>query len=100
MGLPKGTTNNPAGRPKGSTNKAGAELRERITTFVEERWEQIQEDFEYLEPKERLQFFEKLLVYALPKLQNIKHEADENGFPISLQEHRIIIEDMTVPQEQ
>jgi hypothetical protein len=76
MGLPKGVTNNPAGRPKGSTNKTGTELRERITSFIEDRWEQVEADFDALEPKDRLQFFEKLLTYALPKLQSVNHEGE------------------------
>lgn len=76
MGLRRGETNNPNGRPKGSQNKVSAELRERLTAFVENHWEQVEADFDALEPKERLQFFEKLLSYTLPKLQSVKHEAD------------------------
>jgi hypothetical protein len=79
MGLPKGSTNNPGGRPKGSVNKVGAELRERITAFIEDRWETLEEDFELLDPKDRLHFLEKLLAYALPKLQTVKHEGELPG---------------------
>lgn len=71
MGLTKGHTNNPAGRPKGTPNKAGAELRERVTAFVADRWGQFESDFDQLEPKERMQFIEKLMAYTMPKLQAV-----------------------------
>lgn len=68
MGLPKGKTNNPAGRPEGSKNKNSKEMREMVTAFVCEQWDKVVNDFDSLEPKERLQFFEKMLQYSLPKL--------------------------------
>lgn len=70
MGLHKGQTNNPAGRPKGKPNKITADLRTRINDFLNENWDTLQKDFEKLEPKDRLQFYEKLLQYGLPKLQS------------------------------
>lgn len=69
--MSKGRTNNPAGRPPGTPNKAGAELRERVMAFVADRWEQVESDYTQLEPKERLQFLEKLMAYSLPKLQAV-----------------------------
>lgn len=81
MGLAKGHTNNPAGRPKGTPNKVGAELRERVTAFVDQYWEQMEADFEQLEPKERIQFFEKILGYTLPKLQSIKQKITQENEP-------------------
>ncbi len=70
MPLKKGQTNNPNGRPKGSRNKVTASLRARINDFLNNNWENLQKDFEKLEPKEKLMFYEKLLQYGLPKLQN------------------------------
>ncbi len=72
MGLQKGHTNNPKGRPQGSKNKINDEIRERINAFITARWEGLEADFEALEPKERLQFFEKLLSYTLSKPQSFK----------------------------
>jgi hypothetical protein len=70
MGLNKGITNNLNGRPVGSKNKATAEIRELLTTFIAENWENVQQDFNALDPKERLAFYEKILQYTLPKLQS------------------------------
>lgn len=70
MGLPKGRTNNLAGRKFGTPNKITSSMRHNINNFLAENWEQVQADFKALEPKERLIFYEKLLSYGLPKLQS------------------------------
>ena len=70
MGLKKGMTNNPEGRPVGSQNKVTVELRKRINDFLNDNWDNLQDDFEQLEPKERANFYEKLLQYGLPKMQH------------------------------
>ena len=63
----KGKTNNPGGRPAGTPNKVTTTLRQQINNFLNENWEQVRNDFKELEPKERLQFYERLLSYSLPK---------------------------------
>lgn len=65
----KGITNNPNGRPKGIPNKVTTDLRQWITSFIEDNLEQIQHDWETLEPRDRIVLFEKLLKYSLPTLQ-------------------------------
>ena len=70
MGLPKGRTNNPNGRPFGAKSKVTTELRKRINDFLTDNWDKLQQDFEQLEPKERVNFYEKLLQYGLPKMQH------------------------------
>ena len=45
MGLKKGQTNNPAGRPKGAINKANRELRDMIKDFLVENLENFQRAF-------------------------------------------------------
>ena len=45
MGLKKGQTNNPAGRPKGTINKANRELRDMIKDFLAENLENFQRAF-------------------------------------------------------
>ena len=65
----KGHTNNPKGRPAGKPNKVTADLRQRITTFLEDQWQTLETEFSGLEAKDKLVFFERLLQYSLPKLQ-------------------------------
>ena len=77
MGLSKGMTNNPAGRPQGSKNKVGLELREKITEFLEGKFDEVAESWETLEPKDKIVLYEKLLTYALPKLQTVAEDASQ-----------------------
>ncbi len=65
----RGTVNNPNGRPKGAPNKMTADLRSRISDFLNQNWDQIENDFKGLPPEKRVLIFEKLLQYSLPKLQ-------------------------------
>jgi hypothetical protein len=76
MGLKKGMTNNPNGRPAGTPNKLTGQLRVRINDFLSTNWEKMQNDFDALEPKDRLSFYEKLLQYGLPKLQATQLTSD------------------------
>lgn len=71
MPFKTGKSGNEAGRPKGTENKATKPLREMITAFVNNNWKQVERDFESLEPKERLLFFERILKYTLPTLQAV-----------------------------
>lgn len=57
------------GRPKGKPNKATKDLRQWINSFIESQTDQIQKDWQQLEPKDRIVLFEKLLKYSLPTLQ-------------------------------
>lgn len=78
MAFKKNTSGNPAGRKKGSLNKTTAPLREWINTFIDDNREQIKADWMLLEPKDRIQLFEKLLKYALPTLQAVEIESQFN----------------------
>ena len=70
MGLKKGMTNNVNGRPVGSKNKVTIDLRKRINDFLNDNWDNLQDDFNKLEAKDKLLFYEKLLQYGLPKMQH------------------------------
>ena len=72
MGQLKGNTGNPHGRPKGTPNKATTDLRQWISNFIDDNRAQIQEDWQALEPKDRIVMFEKLLKYSLPTLQAVQ----------------------------
>lgn len=69
MGLKKGQTNNPAGKPPGTKNKVNAELREMISDFLNGEFDTIKADFKKLEPKDRMKVYTDLLNYGLPRLQ-------------------------------
>lgn len=72
MGLSKGQTNNPTGRPKGSQNKVTASLKGRISSFLESNWDTIETDFKSLDPQSRIALFEKLLKYVVPQQRETK----------------------------
>ena len=67
----KGRTNNPFGRPIGSLNKSTTEIKSLITDFIGHNIDTLQTDFDKLEPRDKLIFFEKLLQYAVPKQKEI-----------------------------
>ena len=76
MGVKKGQINNPLGRPRGSKNKATADLRKSVLELLDNNWGNVQKDIKSLTPKDRLLFLEKLMSYALPKLQSMEIGAD------------------------
>lgn len=57
------------GRKKGSKNKAGKTLRDTITLFLEDQFDEIRACFETLPPKDRAKLYIELLTFGLPKLQ-------------------------------
>lgn len=78
MGLHKGTTNNPNGRPKGKPNRTTDELRVMVQNFIDDNLQTLQADFDKLEPKDRLTFIERLLKHVLPApLQELDRLTDE-----------------------
>lgn len=42
-------------------------LKERIFRFMDSHWEQIERDFMAMEPRERVQLFERFMAYKYPK---------------------------------
>ena len=76
MGLTKGITNNPNGRPKGIPNKSTNDLRQWVGDFIEGEREQIVSDWKALEPKDRIVMFEKLMRFVLPTLQATTLQTD------------------------
>jgi len=109
MPFTPGESGNPNGRPAGSQNKAKKKLREMIETFLLDNFEQVQEEFDRLEGKDKVKFYCDLLPYGLAKMkaepdliferltdqeinelfeklkhvatQTIKNTAAENGIP-------------------
>ena len=79
MGQRKGKTGNPLGRPKGSPNKVTTDLRTFINELLDSNRKQITEDMKCLEPHQRIAIFEKLLSFAIPKIQSIETKVDLNN---------------------
>lgn len=68
MPFKKGDPNiNRQGRKKGVANRTTEELRGMIKDFLEKNIEVLQADFDKLDPKERLNFIDKMLVHVMPK---------------------------------
>lgn len=72
MGQKKGQTGNPNGRPLGSPNKVTMDLRTWIKNLVENSMEQLETDLLQMDAKDRWNVIEKLLNYAVPKMQSIE----------------------------
>ena len=70
----KGKSGNPKGRPKGAKDRIKGDILAQVKEFIEENMESIQEDYDALDPKERMQFLLKLLEYAVPKAHPPKEE--------------------------
>ena len=62
-------------------NKTSLQLRETITSFLENNFEKVVNDFEELTPKERIKFYCELLQYGVPRLQAVQLETDFERLP-------------------
>lgn len=69
MGLKKGYTNNPKGRPRGSKNRSNTTFKQFLTGLIDGRRDQIEADLDSLQPRDRLMMIERLMAYCYPKAQ-------------------------------
>jgi hypothetical protein len=72
----KGQSGNPKGRPKGAKNILSKDLRETITDFLNENIETVTSKFSEMNTRDQSKLIIDLLQYAIPKLQNAKHEME------------------------
>jgi len=77
MGLQKGRTNNPNGRPPGIPNKITKELREALKAIVENELDRLPGFIEKLEASERVELLIKLLPYVIPKPEPVNFSFGE-----------------------
>ena len=59
-------------------NKVSTKVKESIVNFLEKNVDAIQESFDELKPKEKLEFISSILQYAAPKLSSAQIEQDTN----------------------
>jgi hypothetical protein len=69
-GSGKGITNNPNGRPVGSSNKITMEIKTWIKKLIKDNRGQLEDDLKKMGPKERWQIIERLMQYTTPKMQS------------------------------
>jgi hypothetical protein len=68
-------------------NKVSTKVKESIVQFLEDNIDAIQESFDTLKPKEKLDFMRDILSYAAPKLSATQIEADiQGGINITFEE--------------
>ncbi|GHV56582.1 hypothetical protein FACS1894182_03420 [Bacteroidia bacterium] len=77
MSRTKGTEKT-GGREKGTPNKVTTDLRTWINELLDINRRQIAKDIKRLEPQQRVMIFEKLLSYAVPKMQSVEAKIDIN----------------------
>jgi hypothetical protein len=59
----------PGRRPKGALNKTARDLRQMISNFLMENFEEVQKSFKEIPPKEKIKVYCNLLAFAVPKLR-------------------------------
>lgn len=58
------------GRKEGTPNKVTQAMRERLNTVLESELDQLEELFEEVSARDRLQFIIKLIPYIIPQAEN------------------------------
>lgn len=68
------------GRQAGTPNKTTEEMRACISSFIEKNWKTTQLNYNKMDPKDKLAFFEKLMKYVVPSLSTVAATVDFNQF--------------------
>jgi hypothetical protein len=74
MGLHKGQTNNPKGRPAGKQNKLTTQTKDWIAQLIDSNKKQIEKDLKGMDAETRVKALFSLLNYIVPKQQSISIE--------------------------
>lgn len=73
--MAKGTKT--GGRELGTPNKLTKELRNALKDIVYSEIEKIQQNFDKLDSKERIELLIKILPYVLPKVEKVNYRINE-----------------------
>lgn len=76
MPFKKGKVTNHKGRPAGVSNKVTTRTREAIEKIVSDQLPQIINDFQVLDPHDRINCFLKMLSFILPRLSTVEVKED------------------------
>ncbi len=86
MPMPKGQSGNPAGKPKGTPNRATTMAREAIAEFVEGNVDRLNGWLDQIaekDPKAAFDCFMDVVEYHIPKLARTEHAGDKEN-PINM----------------
>lgn len=76
----KGQTGNPYGRTKGSKNKVSAEIKERIATLLEEKFDSFAEDYDSITDKTvKCKIYLEAAKLVIPKPTESKEEEEKES---------------------
>lgn len=78
MGLKRGMTNNPGGKPPGTLNKLSRDMKQTIHEFLTGNWPEVEREFHKLNGKDKLNFYKDLMQYDLPKMQAVAVSGELN----------------------
>ncbi|WP_276908981.1 hypothetical protein [Hallella colorans] len=81
------------GRSKGTPNKVTSTIKDWISQIIDDNREQVEKDLRKLSPKDRLQVFEKLMQYVIPKQQSVRADIDLSK--LSETQIDLIVEELT-----
>ena len=81
------------GRTSGTPNKVTTDLRQWVNDLLNKNQLQFEKDLKKLEPQQRVLIIEKMLSYALPKMQSVEAKIDLNQ--ISDEQLNVIINELT-----
>lgn len=81
MGLKPGQTNNPDGRPKGTPNRTTSQIKTMVQGFISDNLDDLQKEYNQLEPREKLQFIERLLKFVLPQQRDVNQTINVKDLP-------------------
>jgi hypothetical protein len=67
------------GRSVGTPNKVTSDIRTSINDFLNNNINTLQENFDKLEPKDKIYFIERLLKYSIPRMNDSSFMFNSNA---------------------